>query len=93
MSPKTHSVLFTLYVLLGMLYVNSYLFLNMVSISEFLSFFNYYFFIISGMINRSYSERDGIFMKGTKKVTKTVSPTVHIGKDARRPIYEFQMLF
>ena len=34
----------------------------MVSVSEFLSDFNYYFFIISVKIKRSNSERDGNFI-------------------------------
>ena len=53
--------------------------MNMVSLSKFLTVFNYYLFIISEMIKRSYYERGGnFFMKGTKKVTKTGSPNVHI---------------
>ena len=43
----------------------------MVSLSEFLSDFNYYFFIISVMIIRSYSERDGYFIsRELKKLQK-----------------------
>ena len=34
----------------------------MVLLSELLSFFNYYFCIISGMNKMSYSERDGTFI-------------------------------
>ena len=48
----------------------------MVLLSEFLSVLNYYFCIISGMIKRSYSDRDGN-MDETNKITKTGYPIVH----------------
>ena len=41
----------------------------MVSLSEFLSVFNYYYVIIYGIIKRSYSEWH-FYMKGTKKLSK-----------------------